>query len=36
MATLTVNKVPAYHATVGTLGTQTAVQIRRALKPGQI
>ncbi len=35
-ATVTVNKVPAYHATVGALGTQTAVQIRRALKPGQI
>jgi flagellar motor switch protein FliM len=36
MATVTVNKVPGYHATVGTLGTQAAVQIRRALKPGQI
>ena len=35
MATVTVNKVPAYYATVGTLGTQAAVQIRRALKPGQ-
>ncbi len=36
MATVSVNKVPAYHATVGTLGTQAAVQIRRALKPGQV
>ena len=35
LATISVNKVPAYHATVGALGTQTAVQIRRALKPGQ-
>jgi flagellar motor switch protein FliM len=36
MATVLVNKVPAYHATVGVLGTQTAIQVRRALKPGQV
>jgi len=36
LATVTINKVPAYHAAVGVLGTQTAVQIRRALKPGQV
>jgi flagellar motor switch protein FliM len=35
MATVTVNGTPAYNASVGTLGTQVAIQIRRALKPGQ-
>lgn len=35
LATVTVNRVPAYHATVGTLGTQVALQIHRAIKPGQ-